>query len=176
MSAAWKSASKWRGGAFNAALTDPQVQLTPYLDAKLEAHAQVGLVVTVNDITTQLCMPGMVCSGPKMTAEQRVYAGADMAATVNNQGIQACSALSAKFNDYFEYDDAYRAKRCSSANVGGIQCSIVVGAYFQVPKTEFDVKLKTDVDVGGVSVCVPDVQLYSFPGNTDNPNFFLKLA
>ena len=121
-------------------------------------------------------MPGMVCSGPKMTAEQRVYAGADMAATVNNQGVQACSALSAKFNDYFEYDDAYRAKRCSRANVGGIQCSIVVGAYFQVPKTEFDVKLKTDVDVGGVSVCVPDVQLYSFPGNTDNPNFFLKLA
>ena len=164
------------GGSFNAVLPDPQVQLTPYLDAKLEAHAQVGLVVTVNDITTQLCMPGMVCSGPKMTAEQRVYAGADMAATVNNQGVQACSALSAKFNDYFEYDDAYRAKRCSSANVGGIQCSIVVGAYFQVPKTEIDVKLKTDVDVGGVSVCVPDVQLYSFPGNTDNPNFFLKLA
>ena len=164
------------GGSFNAVLPDPTVQLTPHLDANLEAHAQVGLVVTVNDITTQLCMPGMVCSGPKMTAEQRIYAGADMAATVNNQGVQACSSLSAKFNDHFEYDDAYRAKRCSSANFGGIECSVVVGAYFQIPKTEIDVKLKTDVDIGGVSVCVPDLQLYTFPGNNDNPNFVLELA
>lgn len=164
------------GGSFNAVLPDPTVQLTPYLDANLEAHAQVGLVVTVNDITTQLCMPGMVCSGPKMTAEQRIYAGADMAATVNNQGVQACSSLSAKFNDHFEYDDAYRAKRCSSANFAGIECSVVVGAYFQIPKTEIDVKLKTDVDIGGVSVCVPDLQLYTFPGNNDNPNFVLELA
>ena len=164
------------GGSFNAVLPDPAVQLTPYLDANLEAHAQVGLVVTVNDITTQLCMPGMVCSGPKMTAEQRIYAGADMAATVNNQGVQACSSLSAKFNDHFEYDDAYRAKRCSSANFAGIECSVVVGAYFQIPKTEIDVKLKTDVDIGGVSVCVPDLQLYTFPGNNDNPNFVLELA
>jgi len=164
------------GGSFNAVLPDPTVQLTPHLDANLEAHAQVGLVVTVNDITTQLCMPGMVCSGPKMTAEQRIYAGADMAATVNNQGAQACSSLSAKFNDHFEYDDAYRAKRCSSANFGGIECSVVVGAYFQIPKTEIDVKLKTDVDIGGVSVCVPDLQLYTFPGNNDNPNFVLELA
>jgi len=164
------------GGSFNAVLPDPTVQLTPHLDANLEAHAQVGLVVTVNDITTQLCMPGMVCSGPKMTAEQRIYAGADMAATVNNQGVQACSSLSAKFNDHFEYDDAYRAKRCSSANFAGIECSVVVGAYFQIPKTEIDVKLKTDVDIGGVSVCVPDLQLYTFPGNNDNPNFVLELA
>jgi len=164
------------GGSFNAVLPDPTVQLTPHLDANLEAHAQVGLVVTVNDITTQLCMPGMVCSGPKMTAEQRIYAGADMAATVNNQGVQACSSLSAKFNDHFEYDDAYRAERCSSANFAGIECSVVVGAYFQIPKTEIDVKLKTDVDIGGVSVCVPDLQLYTFPGNNDNPNFVLELA
>ena len=164
------------GGSFNAVLPDPTVQLTPHLDANLEAHAQVGIVVTVNDISTQLCMPGMVCSGPKMTAEQRIYAGADMAATVNNQGVQACSSLSAKFNDHFEYDDAYRAERCSSANFGGIECSVVVGAYFQIPKTEIDVKLKTDVDIGGVSICVPDLQLYTFPGNNDNPNFVLELA
>jgi hypothetical protein len=164
------------GGSFNAVLPDPTVQLTPHLDANLEAHAQVGIVVTVNDISTQLCMPGMVCSGPKMTAEQRIYAGADMAATVNNQGVQACSSLSAKFNDHFEYDDAYRAERCSSANFGGIECSVVVGAYFQIPKTEIDVKLKTDVDIGGVSICVPDLQLYTFPGNTNNPNFVLELA
>jgi hypothetical protein len=163
-------------GTFNAVLPDPKVELTPYLNAQLRAHAQVGLVVTVNDITTQLCMPGMVCSGPKMTAEQRMYAGADMAATVNNQGTQACSALSAKFNDNFEYDDAYRSKRCSSASFGGVECSVVVGAYFQIPKTDIDVVLKTDVDIGGVSICVPDVQLYTFPGSTNNPNFLLELA
>lgn len=163
-------------GTLNAVLPDPQVELTPYLNANLHAHAQVGLVLTVNDITTQLCMPGMVCSGPKMKAEQRAYAGADMAATVNNQGTQACSALSAKFNDNFEYDDAYRAKRCSSASFGGVDCSVVVGAYFQVPKTDIDVVLKTDVDIGGVSICVPDVQLYTYPGSTNDPNFLLKLA
>lgn len=41
-----------------------------------------------------------------------------------------CFVLSVKFNDNFEYDDVYRVKCCLSVSFGGVDCSVVVGAYF----------------------------------------------
>ena len=159
-------------GGISAVLPDPGVALTPFLDANLEAHAQLGVVAEVTDLTAQLCVAGMVCSGPKTTAEQRIYLGADMAAQATT-GEASCAAMQAQFNDNFVYTDAYIASKCKTANFAGVQFAIGLGAYVQVPKTDLNIVLKTDVDINGVSICVDDVQLYTWP--PEPGNFYLKM-
>ena len=159
-------------GAIQAVLPEPKVSLTPFLNANLEAHAQLGVVTEVTDMTTQLCLAGMVCSGPKATAEQRVYLGTDMAAQATTEEA-SCAAMQAEFNDNFVYSDSYIDSRCTTANVAGVEFAIGLGAYVQIPKTDLNIVLKTDVDIAGVSICVEDVPLYTWP--PEPGNFVLKM-
>jgi flagellar biosynthesis/type III secretory pathway protein FliH len=161
-------------GQINAVLPEPVISLTPELNANLEAHAQVGLVTEVTEMTTLLCLSGMVCSGPTTTAEQRLYIGADMAAQAVVGSAAGCGSLNAEFNDNFQYTVDYIESKCRTASFGGVNFAIGYGAYVQIPKTELSVVLKTEVDIQGVQICVDDVPLYSWPPENASPNFLLK--
>uniref|UniRef100_A0A7S2QZU1 Uncharacterized protein n=1 Tax=Ostreococcus mediterraneus TaxID=1486918 RepID=A0A7S2QZU1_9CHLO len=84
---------------------------------------------------------------------------------------QSCVVRSV--NDNFVYTDAYIASKCKTANLAGVQFAIGLGADVQVPKTDLNIVLKTDVDINGVSICVDDVQLYTWP--PEPGNFYLKM-
>lgn len=147
----------------------PSLKFEPQIDAKVEAHTQIGFTVEFEEQYLALCFGSFVCAGPQSVITQNIYAGSDAFASYSNQGTYNECLLEAKFADSFEYSDEYKAKRCGKT--GGL--SYGFGAYFQVPKTQIESKLLIELSEACPNV-LPSPVIATFPDEDDpNPNFFL---
>jgi len=147
----------------------PSLKFKPQIDAKVEAHAQIGFTVEFEEQYLALCFGSFVCAGPSSVITQNIYAGSDAFAAYSNQGTYDECLLEAKLAESFDYSDAYKAKRCGKT--GGLTYGF--GAYFQVPKTQIESKLLIELSEACPNL-LPSPVIATFPEEDDpNPDFFL---
>ena len=116
----------------------PSLKFEPQIDAKVEAHTQIGFTVEFEEQYLALCFGSFVCAEVRNPSSRKTFTReATPFASYSNQGTYNECLLEAKFADSFEYSDEYKAKRCGKT--GGL--SYGFGAYFQVPKTQIESKL-----------------------------------
>ena len=169
VTASSKAGIKLKDRKLSTKFDSPSLKFEPQIDAKVEAHAQIGFNVEFEEQYLALCFGSFVCAGPQSVITQNIYTGTDAYAAYSNQGTYDSCLLEAKFAESFTYSDDYKKKRCG--NTGGL--SYGFGAYFQVPKTQIESKLLIELSEACPNV-LPSPIIATFPdANDPNPNFFL---